>query len=96
MSGSFPQRPVFKDNGMVVTAGASTGTTLSAYIEQAEEHSTVAIPPGTYTESLVIKLPYLLVEHQLHFVQSHLTPEIANKFLNFICTSRHVSFTRFF
>jgi nitrous oxidase accessory protein NosD len=54
MSGSFPQRPVFKDNGMIVTADTSSGTTLSTYIEQAEEHSTIQIPPGTYTESLVI------------------------------------------
>jgi hypothetical protein len=54
MSGSFPQRPVFKDNGMIVTADTSSGTPLSTYIEQAEEHSTVVIPSLTYTESLVI------------------------------------------
>jgi hypothetical protein len=36
------------------------------------------------------------MEHQLHFLQSHLMPEIANTILNFISIPELVSFIRFF
>jgi hypothetical protein len=34
--------------------------------------------------------PYPLVEHQLHFVQSCLTPDIANNVFNDICIPEHI------